>query len=521
MSSTSPSLLQQINTIPNPGGVGLPVTTYAQEEQKALQLQLTTVPNQELSALSSQQSALQSLQTAMQNLQTATNSLASSQNWNSVTATSSDTSSFTVTATSGAQPGIYNIAVNSLASYDTWVANSSQSSSTGSSTLAADTLVLQPSTLNSGAAVSISISSGESLSSVAAAINADTSTTGIQAQIVQSGSSSFNLTLSATQSGSAYDFKASDSANQFSLTHAVTGTDASISLDGLNVTSSTNSFTSAIPNVTINALKTTATGVTDTLSLNQDSTSTVKNVQSWMSAYNSVVDILKTDTAYTPASTANNSPGTSGPLFSDSNANQLLNALPTTVMQSVTNNVQSSLSSLASIGIVLDPSTGHLEFQPSTGFQSAGTTVSLQDGQTMFQNAMQANAAGVQALFGVVSSNTSSTAISTSGVLGNLTNQLNTYLIGAGGQPGLLSADLTSISKQQTAIQSNLTQINQQITDQVNNFTQQLNNLNAAMQKAQFQMQQFSALFGGSAAASSAATSSASSSSSSGTTTGG
>ncbi len=516
----SVNLMQQLNTISNPGGIGIPVTTYTSEMQKALQLQLTTVPNNELTALSSQQSALQALQTALQSFQSATNTLASSQNWNTVTATSSDPTNFTVTASPGAQASNYNVTVAALSTYDTWMAGTStswQTTDSGSSTLAAGTLTITPTTLNSGKPVNISITAGESLNSIVSDVNNQTTTTGVQAQLIYNGST-YQLSLSAAQSGSNYNFSATDtssSGSQFGFSESQKGQNASLTIDGVSVSSATNTFTNAIPNVTINALQTTATGVTNTINISPDASSTTKAVQTWMSAYNSVIDILKKDTAYTPASSANNTPGTSGPLFSDSNANSLLSSLPMTAMQSVSNTVQSSMSSLATIGIVEDPSTGHLEFQPSGGFTSTGSSISLPDGQTTFQNAVTNSVSAVQALFGVVSNNSASSAIATKGVLGNLTNQLNTYLTGSGGQSGLIQTDLTSISNQQANIQSSLTQINQQITDQVNNFTQQLNNLNAAMQKAQFQMQQMSALLG------SSSSSTSSSSSSTSTSTGG
>lgn len=515
----SVNILQQLNTISNPGGVGLPITTYATDMQQALTLQLTKAPNAQLTALNSQQTALNALQTALSQFQQATYTLSSSQNWNSVTASSSNSSAFTATTASGAQASIYNFQVTQLARNQTDILqpSSAQASSSGTSNLVAGTLTITPSTLNSGQTSTINVTAGESLDSIASSVNQLTSTTGVQAQALNTGHG-YVLALSSTQSGTANSYTLGGTlvgagSGQLSNTETV-ATDAQVTLDGVSLSSSTNTFTNAIPGVTVNVYQTMA--AQGTLSVTNDASSSVKAVQTWMSAYNSLIDVLHKDTAFSSStSSGSGTPTTSaGPLFTDFNANSLLSQLPASVSQTVST-VSSSITSLGSIGIIENPTNGHLEFQSSTGYSVGSSTFSgsLQDGQTMFTNALASNSAAVQAVFGVVQNNSISTAIPQSGILGALNNTINSFLLGQGNQPSAMQSDLSAIAAQQKNITAYLTQVNKQISQSVADFTSQLQQLNTAMQHSQAQMQQLSALFGTS-------TSSSSSSSGSSTTVG-
>ena len=509
----SVNLLQQLNTVSNPNGVGIPVSTYVSEMQKILTQQLTTVPNNELSTLNTSQSALTALQTALQSFQTATYTLASSANWNSVSAASSDPSAFTATTASGAQPGIYSLQVTQLAQNQTNIQNNNFAlSASGTSNFTSDTITITPTTVNNGTPQTINVTANESLNSIATAVNSDTALTGVAAQVLYNGST-YQLAFSSTQTGTAYGYTLGGtlvSSGQLTTTNT-SAANAHIHLGGVILKSSTNTFTNSIPNVTINVSSLMSTA--GTLSITSSTSSTVAAVKTWMASYNSLIDLLHKDTAYTASTNTSNSTtgGASGPLFTDTNANNLLSQLPSAVSQ-IVSGVSSSLSSLAAVGIVESPNTGHLEFQSSSGFTGTsftGTsfTGTLQDGQTMFTNALTANASGVQQLFGIVQSNSANTAIPTSGILGGVSNLLTTYLTGAGGQQSPIQSDLNSISAQETNINNYLTQVNQQIAQNVANFTSQLNALNAAIQQSQAQTRAMSALLGGSSSGSSSGSS--------------
>lgn len=489
----SVNLLQQLMSIPNPGGTGIPVTQYANTLQQVLTTQLESVPNQEISKLNSTQTALSSLQTAVQNFQNATNTLAGFQTWNQVTATSSNPTAFSVTASAGAQPGSYSILVNSLANNQINVAKSGQQASDSAAANLSGSF-----TITGGGQTTpvISVTTSMSLDQIAAAVNSYTAQTGVEATILNNGSSTpYQLVFQSTNTGSANSFTVADQSGsnlistQLNIgTATQTATNASITLDGsVNLTSSTNKFTNAIPDTTITVAQ---TGGAGNVTLTQNTQAIVQSVQTWMSAYNSMVDILHSDTAYTPPSTGSTTGGKTGPLLGDPNASGLLDQLPAVLSTQFSSD---TYQSLAVLGIVLDPTTGHLEFQPSGGFGSSGGT--LTDGQTTFTNALQTNAGAVMQTFGTVAGSGAS-ATATSGILGAVTTALGPFL-GANGSTGTIKSDITGVQAQVANLNSYVGQLNQEIAQQVANFTSQLNKLNASLNQSNAQMQELASLIGG------------------------
>lgn len=498
----STNLLQSLSTIPNVGGTGVPVQQYASTMQKVLTAQMTAVPNSELSTLQTTSSALSSLQTALQQLQTASQSLASPTTWETVDATSSNTNAFTVSGGAGALPSSFSVSIAGLAQNQIDVAQVTQTSTTGTSTLTGGIFSIFAATTSGSATgtalATITVTAGESLSTLVSDVNNSTASTHVQAFLLGN-----SVAFESTQTGAANGFVLQDQnggnviSTQLGMKQQQAAQDASITIAGTTVTSATNSFSNIVPGVTLTALQANSTG---TLTVTQSTSGTVSTVQNWMKAYNNVIDMLSQATAYSPPSAT--ASGTTGPLVGNAIASGLQSALPNSVNQ-IISGVQHSLSSLASVGIVEDPNTGHLVFQSSSGFKINGKSFggTLQSGQTVFQNAIDTNLSGVQQLFGVVPDITLSSAVPTTGVLGNLNNTLNQYL-GYGSTKGAIPTEQTSIQTQETSIQNYLAQVNQMITSQVSNFTAQLNQLNASLSQAQSQMQMIGAMFGGSSSSS-------------------
>lgn len=525
----SMNLLQQLNTIPNLGGTGLPVQQYASEMQAVLTSQLEQIPDNELSTLSSTQSALTSLQPALSQLQSATQTLASSLSWNSVNLTTTGTG-FTATSTSGAQPSSYTVMVNNLSTAQWNTASVSLATSTGSSTLTAGTFQIIPASTSAlTGTATITVTSGESLSSIVSAVNQDTSSTGVVASVLDTNGG-YEISFQDTNAGSSNTFSLQDInggtviSGQLGVTLTAAAKNASITLDGsMTLTSASNVFTNAIPNVTINVSQ---AGSSGTILLSQDSNSALSAVQTWMNAYNSVMSTLNTDTSYTaPTTSGQNAQAQTGPLFTDPAGTGLLSQLPNAVNSFVGANgsgTQSSIyQSLSQIGIVIDPNTGKLEFQTASGFSSGSTTGTasfsgtLPSGQTMFTDAVKNNASAVQQLFGVIQTTALSSETPTTGILGQVNTVLNEFL-GAGSSTGVIPSELNSISLQQKETNQYLTQLNQMIASNVQNFTSQLNNLNASLQQSSAQLQQINALMNGTSSSSSSSSTGSSSSSSGG-----
>lgn len=505
MSVTFQQLQQQLNSIPNITGNGVPVQQYATAEQQILTTELTSVPNSQLTSLTNQTSALTALQTALEKLQSSTQSLASSQTWQAVNVNSSNPSAFTVSGQAGAIVSSFGVTVTQLAQNQVSIAQGSMTATSGSFTINYGT--------NDASSMSVTVTNGESLTQIIAAVNSDTSTTGVEAFSIGNN----QLAFSSTNPGLNNQFTITSSGSNYipSLGVTITTTqnalDAEVLVGGTPVTSTSNTFTNLLPNVTLNAI---GTGY-GTLNVSQNTSGVLNAVQNWMSDYNNVVDLLKNDTAYVPATISTT--GTVGPLIGDASANGLLSQLPSAVSSMYSGN-SSLISSLSSIGIVLDPNNGHLEFQSSAGFTINGQNFggSLQDGQTMFTNAIQNNLADVQSVFGVIPNTTISSVIPQSGVLGALNNTLNQFL-GFGLEQGAIPSELSSLNTQTQNINTYLIQVNQEITTKVSNFTAQLNSLNASLQKSQAQMQLVNSLFSVTSSSNSSSGSSSSSSSSSST----
>jgi flagellar hook-associated protein 2 len=131
--------------------------------------------------------------------------------------------------------------------------------------------------------------------------------------------------------------------------------DASYSLDNINLTSSTNTITTAIPGTTITLLKGTPTapGVS-TLTLNQDSAGIEKNVQNMVDAYNGMIDFVASN------SQLDSKTFQTGPLFGDPTVQQVQSQMSNVVFNSV-KGLTGQYTNLAQIGFSFDQS-GHLTF---------------------------------------------------------------------------------------------------------------------------------------------------------------
>lgn len=502
--STTSSILQQLNTIPNPGGIGLPIQQYATTMQSALTHSLEYGTLNQITTLTSSQTALTSLQTSLAQFQDATDILSSSQSWSNTTASSSNTAALAVTASPGALPSSYSVDVGQLATNQINFALSGlQSSASSSSNLIGGSMDIIPAA--TGVTVAVTVTAGESLNAIALAVNA--SSTLIQASVINTGSGStpYELLFQSTQTGSLSAFTLTDATGSTLISMQLDAgnpiqlaQNATATLDGsIAIQSSTNTFASAIPNISFTALQANSSS---TLSVNTNTSSVVANVQNWMTAYNTLVDQLHSDTTYTPGT--NGGSAQTGPLFSDPGTQQLMSQLPSSAESIMSSG---TYKDLAAVGIVLNPNNGHIEFQSSAGFSG---TDAIQNGQTLFTSALTSNSSDLQSLFGVVKNSPSTSEIPTSGVLGNVW----TMVEGFGSIPGTgtIGGEITSSQKQIKSLNSYVQMVNQQIQQQVSDFTSQLSKLNASLAQTQAQMATIQALIGGSSSATSTSSSSSS-----------
>lgn len=364
---------------------GINVQSLITNLSAAYQQPITLLQNQEqsyqttLSAWGTLQSSLSSLQSALGGLQ----NIGSSSN-RSVSLSNSNVASASVTA---------NAAVGSYSLTDTVLAQSqsiySQNfTSASDSAVGTGTLQIQ---VGSGAVSNVTISSSnDTLNGIASAINQ--ANTGVNAAVVYDGTG-YRLTLTGSSTGSGSAFTVSSSGATGSLanlsysssasgdmTLSQKAQNASVSINGLVVTSASNTVSGAIPGVTLNLLQSSGSS---TLQVSASNSGFTSAVQSFTTAFNSTMSTINKLTAY------NAQTGSGGPLLGDASVQDLRTQLLNMISgPGVGVSYGSSYNSLASVGL---------------GLTSSGT-ITLNTGK--LSTALSSNYNTVAGLFGQMGSTT-------------------------------------------------------------------------------------------------------------------
>jgi len=256
-------------------------------------------------AASAQLSAISTIKSGMANLQTALKTLTSSIDSQAYKATVGDGAGFTATATSTATSGNYNVEVVRLADRQKLTSGAWASDAVvGDGTLSIKYGSGDKDSLN------VTIAEGAKLSDVAAAINKAAGGVGVTASVVTADDGQ-HLVLTAADTGTAGAMTITSSGGNgglaaltypaasgtTGLTETVAATDALVRVDGFERTSSSNAVADLIPGVVLNLTKANE-GTKYSLSIGKDNTSIKTNVSAFVSAYNAVVTVLKSSSAY-------------------------------------------------------------------------------------------------------------------------------------------------------------------------------------------------------------------------------
>ncbi|MHB1280008.1 MAG: flagellar filament capping protein FliD [Acidithiobacillus sp.] len=308
-----------------------------------------------LSAWGTLQSSLSSLQSSMSSLQNL-----SSVNNRSVSLSNNNAATATVSA--NAATGSYSLSNIVLAQSQSIYSQDFSSASSGA--VGTGTLQIQ---VGSGAVTNVAIgSSNNTLDGIASAIN--TANAGVNAAVVYDGTG-YRLTLTGTGTGasSAFSVTASGatgslanlsySSGSSGMTLSQAAQNAGVSINGLAVTSASNTISGAIPGVSLNLLQ--ASGST-TLQVSASNSAFVGAVQSFTTAFNKTMGTINQLTAY------NAQAGSGGPLLGDASVQglrtQLLNLISG---QGVGVASGSAYNSLGSVGLGLT-SSGTISLNTST-----------------------------------------------------------------------------------------------------------------------------------------------------------
>ena len=333
--------------------------------------QLMTVEKRPLTLLSEKQAKLETkissygmVKGAMSTLQTAAEALGKAEIFASRKATIADSAVATVAASTTATPGNYSIEVSSLARAQVTASAAFAGGSTAN--VGSGTLTIELGSYSGGAftanpdktAVNINISSSAAtLADVRDAINA--ADAGVTASLLNDGTGT-RLVLTSQDGGTAntvritaadgdgnntdnaglsrliYDASTGGTSN---LSEKVTASDAVLKINGIDVTSSSNTLTDTIEGVTL-TLKSTNVGNPTTLTVGADYTGAKSAIEKLVKSYNDAILTIKNQTSY------NTTTQTGAALNGESTVLSLRSRLASAVTEEIAPGV-----SLASIGV--------------------------------------------------------------------------------------------------------------------------------------------------------------------------
>jgi len=432
-SSTSTSSTPSAASVMQAAALGIgttfPINQVLTGLMQVESIPLTQLQNQ-VGGVQTEISAYGKLSSALSTFQQSLIQLTLPTQFQSFTATSSNTSALTASAVFGAQPGTYSVDTTELAQAQSLATAGQASLNTHLATGGGSTTVtfsfgtqtgstFTPNLSQASGSITVN-SSNDTLAGMRDAIN--NANLGVTASIVNDGSSTpyrLVLTSNATGANESMQISVQGDAGISSLltyppgtgdtmTQTVKAQDASLTVNGLSLTSSTNTVETALPGLTLNLAQT----GTSTVTVANNSTAVQTSIDNFVSAYNTLQGTISSLTAYNPG-------GTNGALIGDATTMQIQNQLQR-VVASALQGTGSGYSSLAAVGIAL----------------ASDGTLSVDD--SALSQALKSNPNQFAALFGTA---------------GSATNSNVTYLVGGTStQPGSYGVAIT-----QAATQGNMT----------------------------------------------------------------
>ena len=287
---------------------------------------------------------------------------------------------------------------------------------------------------------------------VVTAINAVTSTTGVSAQLVQlSSTGAYQIVLSgASGANNAFELTADDDDAYLTIGTdsglLVTAQDAELTVDGLDVTRSTNTIDDVITGVTLNLNATTTSGTPANLNLTLNTQTIKDKLNNLVNAYNDVQSVLKD--VYSKDSKVTEY-GAS--LVGDSTV-QLIKSQIRSLFTANSTSESGTIYAMRDIGITLDV-TGKMSLNTTT--LDAALTSSYADVVTMLNNDHNTN---------YISSSTYTDGVANDGI-----NLLTDML----GTDGVLINQSNNAAKRVTDFEADLERLNDRMTKLLERYNKQ------------------------------------------------
>ena len=345
----------------NPSGVDWNALIQAQVSAK---LAAATSVETKITNNEAKVSAYKNLQTLLSTLATGSNPLASvdsglfsssifSARTANVTPNGNiSVNSVSMTLNNGAPIGNYTLQVNQLAQAQK-IAGASVASETDALGFAGTFSV----GLAGGTSANIAVNAGMSLQDVVANINAQTSTTNVQASIVQVSSSQYELVMAGTQDGSnivTSSVSGDDVMNKLGVTDGSGNfTDqiqkaqpAIITLDGISITRNSNDIGDVLDGVTVHLIQASPADTSLNIDVETDTSQVETALQTFVTDYNAVRDFVTSQQATASDGTASSDTVLFGDVTMNDVMTQLQGAMNTTVNGMSLNDLGLSFSSM-------------------------------------------------------------------------------------------------------------------------------------------------------------------------------
>ncbi len=250
--------------------------------------------------------------------------------------TSSQPAVATATASNSTPVGSHTVVVNNLATSSSYYSGALANSTTA---LPAGAFTIQ---VGSGQATTITIdNSNNTLVGLAAAIT--NANLGVSASVVNDASGA-RLAIVSNTSGAASDLTITNVDSSLSFTKGATGTNASLTVDGVPIGSASNTVSDTVAGLTLNLVGAEPNTQVQ-IAVSPDTTKVTQAVTDFVIAYNTIIQDLSSQFTY------NSSTNSAGPLAGDGGARTVQTELLSAVTYSGAGN---AFNTLASLGVSMN-----------------------------------------------------------------------------------------------------------------------------------------------------------------------
>jgi flagellar hook-associated protein 2 len=319
-------------------------------------------------------STYKELSTKLSELKSAADKLKTSSSFYKKTSTESDSTVLDSAATGTASAGNYSVSITTLASAEKEVHNGTGlTASTDIINNSGSDKVLQ---YTYGATQrTLTVADGTTLDGLKALINDDASNPGVTATVVNDGTN-YRLVVSGNETGatntitmdagttldgtgSTVDFTASAFAEN------KTAADADFTIDGLQISRSTNSISDVINGVTLTLMKENSSA---SVTVAADNEAIKEQIEAFVTAYNDVTSLISSNSTYDTESEE-------GGIFVGEGTSRNIQSNLRNLVSSSVSGLSGSLSILAQIGITTNYKTGNLDINSTTLDTKLGTNL--------------------------------------------------------------------------------------------------------------------------------------------------